>query len=109
MLGQWQDYAFAVFILLFTSLGVGFDSLISETDTQAVQYSMLLLLASIFLVDFFGPALDAGTNHRSCMVVTATYGIRMLQRTLCYEDLSACGISGNCNHRSSALLIDWIS
>ncbi len=54
ILGHMQDYALAVVILLFTSLGVGFFiSLISETDTQAVQYSMLLLLASIFFSGFF--------------------------------------------------------
>jgi ABC-2 type transport system permease protein len=81
MLGQWQDYAFAVVILLFTSLGLGFlISLISETDTQAVQYSMLLLLASIFFSGFF---LDLRLMREPITVLAwslpATYGIRMLQ------------------------------
>jgi ABC-2 type transport system permease protein len=81
ILGSWQDYALAVFILLFTSLGVGFlISLISQTDTQAVQYSMLLLLASIFFSGFF---LDLRMMWQPIKVLAwslpATYGIRMLQ------------------------------
>ena len=81
MLGHWQDYGLAVFILLFTSLGVGFFiSLISDTDTQAVQYSMLLLLASIF---FSGFLLDLRLIKEPVTILAwslpATYGIRMLQ------------------------------
>ena len=81
ILGHVLDYALAVVILLFTSLGVGFlISLISETDTQAVQYSMLLLLASIFFSGFF---MDLRLMRESITVLAwslpATYGIRMLQ------------------------------
>lgn len=81
MLGLWTNYAIAVVVLLFTSLGVGFlISLISETDTQAVQYSMLLLLASIFFSGFF---LDLRLMWQPIKVLAwslpATYGIRMLQ------------------------------
>jgi len=81
ILGPWLDYAVAVVILLFTSLGVGFlISLISETDTQAVQYSMLLLLASIFFSGFF---LDLRLMWEPIKVLAwslpATYGIRMFQ------------------------------
>lgn len=81
MLGLWINYAIAVIVLLFTSLGVGFlISLISETDTQAVQYSMLLLLASIFFSGFF---LDLRLMWKPIKILAwslpATYGIRMLQ------------------------------
>jgi ABC-2 type transport system permease protein len=81
ILGNLLDYALAVFALLFTSLGVGFlISLISETDTQAVQYSMLLLLASIFFSGFF---MDLRLMREPVTVLAwslpATYGIRMLQ------------------------------
>ena len=81
MYGDWWNYAAAVVVLLFTSLGVGFlISLISETDTQAVQYSMLLLLASIFFSGFF---LDLRLMWEPMKVLAwslpATYGIRMLQ------------------------------
>jgi ABC-2 type transport system permease protein len=79
--GQGINYALAVVVLLFTSLGVGFlISLISETDTQAVQYSMLLLLASIFFSGFF---LDLRLMWEPMKILAwslpATYGIRMLQ------------------------------
>jgi ABC-2 type transport system permease protein len=81
MFGNWQDYALAVVVLLFTSLGVGFlISLISGTDTQAVQYSMLLLLASIFFSGFF---LDLRLMWEPMRILAwslpATYGIQMLQ------------------------------
>jgi ABC-2 type transport system permease protein len=81
MFGYWTSYALAVIVLLFTSLGVGFlISLISQTDTQAVQYSMLLLLASIFFSGFF---LDLRLMWEPMKVLAwslpATYGIRMLQ------------------------------
>ena len=81
MFGLWTNYVIAVLILLFTSLGVGFFiSLISETDTQAVQYSMLLLLASIFFSGFF---LDLRLMWQPIKVLAwslpATYGNRMLQ------------------------------
>ena len=81
ILGSLMDYALAVIVLLFASLGVGFlISLISETDTQAVQYSMLLLLASIFFSGFF---MDLRLMREPITVLAwslpATYGIRMLQ------------------------------
>jgi ABC-2 type transport system permease protein len=81
MFGNWINFAIAVIVLLFTSLGVGFlISLISQTDTQAVQYSMLLLLASIFFSGFF---LDLRLMWEPMKALAwslpATYGIRMLQ------------------------------
>jgi ABC-2 type transport system permease protein len=81
ILGSLRDYALAVAVLLFTSLGVGFFiSLISQTDTQAVQYSMLLMLASIFFSGFF---LDLRLMQAPITYLAwslpATYGIRMLQ------------------------------
>jgi ABC-2 type transport system permease protein len=81
MFGSWASYALVVIVLLFTSLGVGFlISLISQTDTQAVQYSMLLLLASIFFSGFF---LDLRLMWEPMKILAwslpATYGIRMLQ------------------------------
>jgi len=84
MFGRWQDYALAVVVLLFTSLAVGFlISLISGTDTQAVQYSMLLLLASIFFSGFF---LDLRLMWAPMRVLAwslpATYGIQMLQNIM---------------------------
>jgi ABC-2 type transport system permease protein len=53
MLGNWWYLALVIAALLFTSLGIGFFiSIISQTDTQAVQYSMITLLASVFFSGF---------------------------------------------------------
>ncbi len=80
MLGSWVNYAIAVIVLLLTSLAVGFFiSLVSENDTQAVQFSMLLLLASIFFSGFF---LDLRLMWEPMKVVSyllpATYGINIM-------------------------------
>ncbi|MGH2542591.1 MAG: ABC transporter permease, partial [Ardenticatenaceae bacterium] len=54
MLGTWANYALVVALLLFASLGIGFViSLIVETDSQAVQYAMIILLSSVFFSGFF--------------------------------------------------------
>ncbi|MDM8520975.1 ABC transporter permease [Anaerolineales bacterium HSG6] len=53
MLGSWLSVGLTLLTLVFTSLGVGFViSLISKTDTQAVQYSMIVLLTSVFFAGF---------------------------------------------------------
>jgi ABC-2 type transport system permease protein len=80
MLGTWTNYALAVIVLLLTSLAVGFFiSLISENDTQAVQFSMLLLLASIFFSGFF---LDLRLMWEPMKafsyILPATYGINIM-------------------------------
>jgi ABC-2 type transport system permease protein len=80
MLGSWVDYAIAVLLLLLTSLAVGFFiSLVSENDTQAVQFSMLLLLSSIFFSGFF---LDLRLMWEPMKafsyILPATYGINIL-------------------------------
>jgi ABC-2 type transport system permease protein len=111
MLGNWWHYALAVIIVLFTSLGLGFlISLISKTDTQAVQYSMLLLLASIF---FSGFLLDLRLMWQPVTVLAwslpATYGITMLQDImlrgapiplLIFAGIAAIGIG--------LFVIDWL-
>lgn len=80
MLGSWVNYGLALVVVLFASLGVGFViSLISETEIQAVQYSMLFLLLSIFFSGFF---LDLRLLWDPMKPVAwslpATYGIRMM-------------------------------
>jgi len=53
MLGNWWYLALVIAAVLFTSMGIGFAiSIISETDSQAVQYSMIILLASVFFSGF---------------------------------------------------------
>jgi ABC-2 type transport system permease protein len=53
MSGNWFYFSIVIAGVLFTSLGMGFAiSIISQTDSQAVQYSMIILLASVFFSGF---------------------------------------------------------
>ena len=81
MFGSWSVYIAVILALLFTSLGLGFlISLLSRTETQAVQYTMFAMLASVFFSGFF---LDLRNIWQPVQIVSwmlpATYGIRMLQ------------------------------
>ncbi|MCI0649711.1 MAG: ABC transporter permease [Chloroflexi bacterium] len=79
--GEWWQYALVVATLIFTSLGLGFVlSLIAQTTSQAVQFSMILLLSSIFFTGFF-LALDLlWTPVRVVSwLIPATYAIVLLQ------------------------------
>lgn len=81
MLGDWPTYALALAALLFTALGLGFlISLISQTDSQAVQLTMLVLLSSVFFSGFI-MSLDMLTPAVRVFswLIPATYGIRLLQ------------------------------
>lgn len=67
--------------VMFASVGMGFVvALVSRTDSQAVQYAMLLLLASIFLTGFLVslervvPSLQA-----VAWALPPTYGIALLR------------------------------
>jgi ABC-2 type transport system permease protein len=84
MLGSWINYVLALTVVLFTSLGVGFlISLISETEIQAVQYSMLFLLLSIFFSGFFLDLRLLWEPMRPlAWSIPATYGIRMMHEVM---------------------------
>ena len=81
MIGHWPYFALVLAAILFTSLGIGFViSLISQTDSQAVQYSMIVLLASVF---FSGFLMELEMLIPAVRVVSwslpTTYGIIMLR------------------------------
>ena len=81
MFGNWYEYGGVLLLLLFTSLGLGFlISLISTTDSQAIQYSMILLLLSIFFTGFL---LSLQMLWEPVRIISwllpATYGIQLLQ------------------------------
>lgn len=81
MNGNWAAYWLVITALLFASLGVGFlISAIVETDSQAVQYSMIVLLSSVFFSGFFISieALLPAVRTVSWML-PATYAILLLQ------------------------------
>ncbi len=84
MLGDWGDYALVVFALLFASLGLGFFvSLSAQTDSQAIQSAMVILLASIFFGGFF---LALYRLWEPVQIVSwalpVTYGINLLQSVM---------------------------
>ncbi len=54
MRGSWLEYVVLMLLVLLSSIGLGFViSALADTDTQAVQYSMISLLAAIFFSGFF--------------------------------------------------------
>lgn len=84
MLGAWSNYVLILGVLIFTSLGLGFViSLLARTTSQAVQFSMIILLASIFFSGFF---LTLQLLRPAVRVVSwllpATYGTQMLQNVM---------------------------
>jgi ABC-2 type transport system permease protein len=84
MLGNWGKFAIVLAALMFASLGVGFlISLLTETTSQAVQYSMLVLLFSVFFSGFFlDLRLMWSWMRPVAWVIPATYGMRMLQEIM---------------------------
>jgi ABC-2 type transport system permease protein len=91
MLGNWVNYAVVIGAILFTSLGIGFViSLISRTDSQAIQYAMIVLLTSVFFSGFF-INLDMLVEPVRALswLIPTTYGIVLLR------EITLRGISPN--------------
>lgn len=84
MQGNWVNYAGAVAALLFASLGIGFlISLLADTTSQAVQYAMLVLLASVFFSGLFLSLANLWAPVRAVSwVLPATYGVQLLQQIM---------------------------
>jgi ABC-2 type transport system permease protein len=74
-------FAGLVLLLTFASLGVGLlISLIADSERQAVQLSMLVLLASVFFSGFVLPVTDfAGWMQVIASALPVTHGIATLQ------------------------------
>jgi ABC-2 type transport system permease protein len=81
MLGEWINYVGIMAALIFSALGLGFViSLLAQTTTQAVQYSMIALLASIFFSGLFlGLELLRPAVQIVSWMLPATYATQMLQ------------------------------
>jgi ABC-2 type transport system permease protein len=73
--------AIAMGLSLFASIGLGFViSLISATDAQAVQYTMIMLLASLFFSGFFlSIGQMEGVAHWASYLLPVSYGMRVLR------------------------------
>jgi ABC-2 type transport system permease protein len=80
-LGLWANYILVIVALLLASLGLGFNiSLSARSDSQAVQYGMLTLLAAIFFSGFFLPLYRLVPAVRTVSwLLPATYGTILLQ------------------------------
>lgn len=84
LVGGIGDLTVAMLLTLFASVGLGFViSLIARSDAQAVQYTMLVLLASLFFSGFF-LALDQlrGPSTWIAYALPASYGMRLLRDTM---------------------------
>jgi ABC-2 type transport system permease protein len=82
--GGTGEIATVMILTLVASTGVGFViSLVSRTEAQAVQYSMLVLLASLFFSGFF-LSLDQmqGPSRWIAWALPVTYGMRLLRDTM---------------------------
>jgi len=84
MLGSWFDFAGVVLLILFASLSVGFViSLSAQSDSQAVQFGMLVLLASVLFSGFFMALYYfAQAVQIVSYLLPVTYGIQLLQSVM---------------------------
>lgn len=84
MAGSWWAFSLVLALLLFASLGIGFViSLISSSDSQAVQLSMLVLLASVFFSGIFTALyLLIPAVRVVSWLLPVTYGIQLLQAVM---------------------------
>lgn len=84
MLGDWAIYVGTLAAVVFASLGAGFViSMLSDSTSQAVQYAMIVLLASIFFGGFFlGLELLQPYVRVVSWALPVTYGTQLLQNTM---------------------------
>jgi ABC-2 type transport system permease protein len=81
MLGSWLDFTLASVLVILVSLGYGFlISSLVRSDSQAVQFSMVLLLGSIFFSGFFLQLYQLRWPAKIISwILPTTYGIKTLQ------------------------------
>ncbi|MDQ3855584.1 MAG: ABC transporter permease [Chloroflexota bacterium] len=84
ILGSLLYFALALVVLTFASLSLGFlISTLSRSESQAVQFSMILLLASIFFSGFFLPLSTLLVWVRAVSyALPVTYGLLTLQQVM---------------------------
>jgi ABC-2 type transport system permease protein len=89
LVGGPETFAGIVLLLTFASLGVGLlISLVADSERQAVQLSMLVLLASVFFSGFVLPVTDfAGWTQYLAYLLPVTHGIATLQDTMLRGEL----------------------
>jgi ABC-2 type transport system permease protein len=80
--GPWVWYAGVAFLVVLGSLGAGFViSAVVRTESEAIQYAMIMLLVSIFFSGFFIP-IDRLIDPVRVIsyLLPSTYGIEMLKQ-----------------------------
>jgi ABC-2 type transport system permease protein len=91
LLGSVWAVAGVIALLVFASLGLGLIiSVISDSERQAVQLSLLLLLASVFFSGFVLPVNEfhEGVQYLAFML-PVTHGIQLLQDLMLRGDTTA--------------------
>ena len=91
LLGGWAPFAGVIALIIFASLGLGLlISILSDSERQAVQLSMLVLLASVFFSGLVLPAEEFLPQVRwFAYALPVTHGIRLLQDTMLRGDTNA--------------------
>ena len=91
LLGGWLPLIGIVLLLTFASLGVGLlISLVADSERQAVQLSMIVLLASVFFSGFVLPVTDfAEWTQYLAYSLPVTHGIALLQDIMLRGEVSA--------------------
>jgi ABC-2 type transport system permease protein len=81
MLGPLGAIALAIGLLLLASIGLGLlIAVVSDSERQAVQLSLLVLLASVFFSGFVLPITEFSDPVRAiAYMLPVTHGIRLLQ------------------------------
>ncbi|HEX5039715.1 MAG TPA: ABC transporter permease [Candidatus Limnocylindria bacterium] len=89
LLGGWAMFVAIVLLLTFASLGIGLlISLVADSERQAVQLAMLVLLASVFFSGFVLPVTDfARWTQAISYALPVTHGISLLQEHMLRGDV----------------------
>src|SRR5688572_11574279 len=91
MLGSWLMVGLVIGLLILASLGIGLIiSVVSDSERQAVQLCLLLLLASVFFSGFVLPVHEfrQGVQY-GAYALPVTHGIRLLQDFMLRGDTTA--------------------
>lgn len=109
---SWVAFAVVMVLVILASLGLGFlISAISQNDSQAIQYSMTLLLLSIFFTGFMLPLdqLIAPVQVISYLI-PATYGVMAVQDLL-FSGVTAesVAILGLALYAVAGALVAWLA
>jgi ABC-2 type transport system permease protein len=91
MLGSWLMVGLVITLLIVASLGIGLIiSVVSDSERQAVQLCLLLLLASVFFSGFVLPVHEfkEGVQY-GAYALPVTHGIRLLQDVMLRGDTTA--------------------